>query len=363
MKVQFNKAVVNTLPVGTHQDTKQQGLVLNVTPTSRRFGVYISIRSVPTRKSIGATADWSVEAARLEASKLITEMRSSEISRVKSYTIGALADMYTARLEGLGRRRSGYVTADMRLNWGSIMNRELDDISVVELTYIHDAILTSRGLAAASRAIRTLRTLYTYAEELELVTRNPAKRVRVSTLKSRDVFLNEDECSLLLECVSYMAETPRDFFKLALLTGLRRSNLLGLKWSWVDLTNAVVTIPASAAKGKAEMALPLATEAVKILAARASRETRSAMWVFPSCFTDKHVASCESWIEALRGEMKARGCSKHFTLHDLRRTFATRLISRGAPLPVVAKALGHASLATVSVYARASDNTVREWLA
>jgi integrase len=58
--------------------------------------------------------------------------------------------------------------------------------------------------------------------------------------------------------------------------------------------------------------------------------------------------------------MNAAGVEKHFTIHDLRRTAATIMTAAGTPITVVAKALGHANVQTTPVYARASDDAVRE---
>lgn len=360
MKVPFNKAVMSSLPVGTHQDSKCPGLVLNVTPSSRRFGVYISVRNNPTRKSIGPVEQWSVEAARTEARKIIQQLRGGERTpTAPKVLLGQLASMYTAHLVASGRRTTRYMDDAMRLNWSHLADRPVADITVVELAEEHNRIVKARGPSAARRAILTLRTLYAYAASLEITERNPAKRVRAAPERSRDVFLTEDEIVALRRVLKTMPRDAEHFFLLALLTGLRRSNVSGMRWEWVDLEGRAVRVPAEASKSGEPMEIPLVAEAVELLRGRA----RDGEWVFPAGrASGGHLVEVWFWLDEVRGKMAELGYPKQWTIHDLRRTLATRMTRAGAPLAVVAKMLAHRSVLTTPVYARADLETVREWL-
>ena len=134
------------------------------------------------------------------------------------------------------------------------------------------------------------------------------------------------------ECLDDMAPSPRAYLLLALLTGLRRDNLCKLRWGWV---------------GKDAMTIPLCAEAIAILDGRRSLD---ATYVFPSPNKpNQPVVAVDSWLAVLRQKMKERGVDKHFVIHDLRRTCATRLTAAGAPLPVVAQMLGHRSISSTPI--------------
>ena len=360
MKVHFTKAVVATLPVGVHQDAKCAGLVCNVTENSRRYGVYISVRNVPTRKAIGPSSEWSVEAARLKAAELIRELRATPKEKASTVTVGQLADIFTAHLEASGRKTAYYVDDAMRLNWAAIKDRHIDSITVMELAEAHNKIVKERGPSAAHRAITTLRTMYHYASSLELTEKNPAKKVRLVPEKSRDVFLDGGQVLTLRRALKTMLPQAEAFFLLSLLTGLRRSNICGMRWEWCDLDQGICTVPASESKNGERIEAVLVPEAVEILRAR---QGLSDTFVFPSAKAScGHLVEPWFWVVELREKMAELGCDVPWTIHDLRRSFAVALTAAGAPLTVVAKALSHRNIDTTPIYARASNDTVRDFL-
>ena len=362
MKVHMTKAVVASLPVGAHQDTKVTGLVCNVTEHSRRFGVYVSVKNIPTRKSIGSTDDWSVEAARIEAQKIITALReaTSATKRTQRTTLDELTTLYTTHLETAGRKTSDYARRDVEASWSHLKARKLDDITVMELAEGHNRIAKERGPIAAKRAITTLRTLYLFANNMELTERNPAKKVRVTPDKSREVFLTDAEVLVLRRVLQTMPQDAEHFFRLSLTTGLRRSNVAGMRWEWVDLDEGLVSIPAEFSKNGEQIVIPLMSEAKQVLTARVGLSDR---YVFPSAkAASGHLEEVWYWLDEIRGKMAELGVTKQWTVHDLRRTLATRMTAAGAPLVVVAKMLSHSNINTTPIYARADLSTVRQWL-
>lgn len=361
-KFNFTKAAILSAPIGTHYDTKCAGLVLNVTASSRRYGIYVSVRNMPTRKSLGDASLMSVEAARLKAAEVIRDLRTAKPAMpVKQVTtLGKLAEMFTGHLEMQGRRTSNYVEDAIRLNWNDLRGRDIDSITVIELAERHSKIVKERGPSAANRAITTLRTMYHYAASLELTEKNPAKKVRLIPERSRDVFLTPDEIAVLRRVLKTMPPDAEAFMLLALLTGLRRDNICGMEWSWVDLDGATVTVPAEYSKNGEEITVPLVPEAVSILRGRIGLSDR---FVFPSEKSGcGRVVEPWFWVQEARAKMAELGVTKEWVAHDLRRTLAVQMTAAGAPLTVVARALAHKNINTTPIYARASVDTVREWL-
>jgi integrase len=266
--------------------------------------------------------------------------------------------MYSTHLEIQGVKYPEYMDAIMTLHWSAFLSRQLDSITALELNQAHHRIAKDSGVAAARYAINCLRTVFNHAMSLDLIATNPAKRVKTAPAKSRDVYLDEYEIGLMRECLKEMAPTPRHFFLLAILTGMRRSNISGMKWAWVG--QDTVTVPASESKNGEEMVVNLVPEAVEILKGRRALDP---VYVFPSTSKiNQPITNVYEWLLDLRRRMRERGCDKNFTIHDLRRSYAVRLVSVGASLPIIAKALGHRSVSSTPIYARASAETVRDYL-
>lgn len=364
MKFTFTSVNISdpTLPVGTHYDTKQPGLVLNVTAATRRFGVYVWAQGSPTRKSIGNALDgsWSVTAARTEAARIISDLRTrTKTAKPKQITLGDLADRYAKRCELKGHR-SSYMCNAFRLNWEHLRNTSIDDVTALEIADQHDLIAASRGPQAARLAVTSMRSLYALAIRLQLTDRNPALGVECSGGSKRDTFLTEAELVVMRDCLSHMSQNANDFFNLALLTGLRRSNIMGMEWSWLDLTGATVTIPAERSKNKRQMTIPLVPEAVGILKRR--QQTATTPYVFTGRFGEGPMVEIYQWVAELRDRMRHRGVDKAWRTHDLRRTCATRMVTAGAPMPVISAALGHANMISTEVYAKADVSVVRQYM-
>ena len=362
MKVAFSKQVVLSLPIGTHTDTKVTGLVCTVTNSSRRFGVYLSVHGKPVRRAIGNVFDWSVEAARLEAQTMISELRKAPATpkeKAKATTFRQAVELYGEYLETQAVKHPDYATKMMTRYWSAYFDRRLDDISPLELTKEYGTIVKERGKATGYQAVKVLRVVFNYAMGLELTASNPAKLVKTASCKSREVYLDESEIAKLREALAEMAPNPRHFFLLALLTGLRRSNIVRMQWSWIK--GDTVVIPASESKNAERMEIPLVPEALKILDGRRSLDP---VYVFPSSHRPGHpVHNVYEWLLELRRKLKVRGVEKVFTIHDLRRSYAVRLVDAGASLPVIAQALGHRSVSSTPIYARVSTETVRSALA
>ncbi len=124
---------------------------------------------------------------------------------------------------------------------------------------------------------------------------------------------------------------------------------------WVDLAAATVTVPASESKNGKEMIICLVPEAVEIIRGRMPGDN---LYIFPGRVSG-HAQDGASWLKDLRRRMRERGVTKHFTIHDVRRTMATRLVAAGVNLPIISAALGHSSMASTAVYARTDLDMVR----
>jgi integrase len=157
--------------------------------------------------------------------------------------------------------------------------------------------------------------------------------------------------------------------RLLLLTGARRSEILGSRWAEFDLDVAVWHRPHHRLKQRKDHHLPLSPAAIDILreikadqqTKRAAAETRGILlsespFVFAGGGAPEHIREVTNFWARLQ---RAAGL-KHVRLHDLRHSFASIAASSGLSLPLIGALLGHASPSTTARYAHLLDEPLRE---
>lgn len=137
---------------------------------------------------------------------------------------------------------------------------------------------------------------------------------------------------------------------LALNTGLRRGELLGLEWHDVDLNKKLVWVRAESSKTGTSRAVELNEEAVEVLRTWGLGKGL----VFPGPQGDVMGTVKTAWVKLLDAAQ-----IKKFRFHDLRHTFASKLVQRGVPLQVVQELLGHASMIMTQRYAHLAPSQRR----
>ncbi len=134
---------------------------------------------------------------------------------------------------------------------------------------------------------------------------------------------------------------------LALNTGLRRGELLRLRWRDVELERRVLTVRGEEAKTGQTRHVPLNTEAATVAAAWRPASYEAEAFVFPSSEEMTALAYIrKAWTGVLNAALV-----KAFRFHDLRHTFASKLVMAAVDLNTVRELLGHKSIAMALRYA------------
>jgi integrase len=183
------------------------------------------------------------------------------------------------------------------------------------------------------------------AKEYGWIPRNPLDNVkRFEDSRSRERFLSDGERKALLEaCDASPLVALRSIVELALATGARKGELLGLDWSNVDLDRRVVRF-LDTKNGEART-VPLAPTAVAVLKkSRSERERTGPVFPFSVAQLHKH------W----RPASDAAGLAD-VRFHDLRHSAASYLAMSGASLMDIAAILGHKTLSMVKRYSHLSE--------
>lgn len=200
----------------------------------------------------------------------------------------------------------------------------MSQITKADIVAVIDLI---EGQSAANHATAAIKTLFNWAEQKGYLDRNPiAKLPKPYRDKSRERILNDDE----LRQIWMASKKLGDFgalVRLCILTGQRRGELAALQENWI--AGSMLTIPASATKNGREHRLPLPHLARSTALLTLARSTKRTSWSKPKARLDA-LCGVTGW-----------------TLHDLRRTFATRLAELATPPHVIERILNHAAPASL----------------
>lgn len=187
---------------------------------------------------------------------------------------------------------------------------------------------------------------------------NPCRHIKRYKVESRERYLSEEELGRLGEVLAD-AEADRPEWtpavaaiRLLVLTGCRRSEILGLKWKEVDFKRRSLLLPDSKTGPKT---VYLNAAALEVLAGIERMDENP--HVIPS--NSKPGAPLSnlnrpwSWVRRRAGIEDVR-------IHDLRHTYASFGVGAGLSLPVVGRLLGHTESATTDRYAHLADDPVRK---
>lgn len=213
--------------------------------------------------------------------------------------------------------------------------------------------LRERGYAPWSirRRITSLRSFLQYCVDEELLARHPMSRVPTPKApRTLPRYLTADEARALLASVdsSKSLFRPRDqaLVRILLFCGLRRSEVLDMLWSDLDLESGLLRVRG---KGAKERHVPLEPETVEYLHRYREQTTGlGADWVLRNRLGGP--LNRDGLVRLLRRWLRSVSTGKRCTPHTLRHTCATLLVQNGTSLKTVQELLGHEDIATTSVY-------------
>ena len=201
-------------------------------------------------------------------------------------------------------------------------------------------------------SLARLKRMVNLCVEWGLCEKNPAAKVKLFRADNkRTRYLSQEEESRLIKaCDPYLQRVVR----FALLTGMRRGEILGLRWRDVDLRNCVAKIPAGLAKGKRDRFVYLSKDALSLLQ-ELPRSIDSGALVFGNANGRREGSIGRRWTIAI-----AKAEIENFRFHDLRHTFASRLVMAGVDLAVLRELMGHTTFTMTLRYAHLAPSRLKE---
>ena len=273
----------------------------------------------------------------------------------------------------------GYIDNHIKPNIGKV---PLEKLTSLELQKFYKKLLEqgrvgrlesrhqAKGLSP--KAVRNIHQIISstmnLAREQKLITANPAEGCALPRLEHKEMK------TLLVEQLQSFLREAKDsgafeLYYLELATGLRRGELLGLKWEDIDLERGDLRVRRQIARINGEgveappktknayRTLPLAKDTIDVLDQQ-KKKVGSSPWVFPG--PTGGPMSPDSVLHMLHRVLKRAGLPR-VRFHDLRHTFATLALQNGVDIKTVSGMLGHFSAGfTLDTYAHVTTAAQKE---
>jgi len=241
------------------------------------------------------------------------------------------------------------LNAHLKPYFGRQYLREITPLQIE--SYRTERLKSGVARSSTNRETALLKKMFNLAIDWEYCSSNPVSKVKLfsekDNLKER-VLSDEEEEKLLAHCPSHL----KPIIVTALNTGMRKNEILRLKWSQVDLTNR--TIRATKTKSGRDRFIPINDAVHEVLLLQKQRTNGD--YVFPNPENNFPFKTVRKGFEA---SCRRAGIS-NLRFHDLRHTFATRLIRKGVDIVTVQNLLGHHSLTITQRYTHSSIPLKRE---
>jgi integrase len=213
--------------------------------------------------------------------------------------------------------------------------------------------------STTDKDLAILKAFFNWCVAHQLAVSNPVRRVKLfHEDNSRLRYLTREEYDRLIQAARTMAgraNRPSPYLEekivLASHTGLRRGSLFNLCWEQIDLANSVMRIPRT--KSGRPLSVPLNATAKGTLEKLYQQREPENPYVFPHKLGKRAGEPVHDIKNGFHAALELAGI-EDFTWHDLRHTFASWLMMRGASLRSVAELLGHQSMKMTMRYAHLS---------
>ena len=370
-------------------DSRLSGFVLRIQPSGARS--YYAQFGRHRRVALGKVGELTPDEARERCEKVLGNVAHDRppLEGIEGDTSGQtlgefVADHYTAWLQAHRPKGADDTLAKLKRTFGTWYTRPLQGITVEDIERWRTQRL-GQG-AAPSTVTRTMMTLcgaLTRAVKLGRLQDNPVRRVerpridrtpnvryldtgeetRLRTaLAKRDLEMREARQSAnrwrkernenLLPPLPHFGDHLTPAVLVSMNTGVRRGELLALRWGSVDLKRKQITIEGHTAKSQQTRHVPLNNEAADVLR-KWKDQAPDPVRVFP----------INTGFKTAWGALLVRAKITKFRWHDLRHHFASRLVQAGVPLNTVRELLGHGSMAMTLRYAHLAPDQRHEAVA
>jgi len=408
MDMRFTKINLSklTLPDGksdfVHFDAGLPGFGLRIRSSGKRtWYIHKRTKDGVLKRTIGDISLFTLDEARIEARKILGkaqrvelldehERRKEEDARRiqaeererEKITLARIADLYVSQhVESKQKPRTQLETKrHLQSHWAPLHAMPLHRIRRRDVSAQLSEIARSNGPIAANRARSTLSHLFMWSMQQGIADENPV----IGTSKpgketARTRVLSPDELKNIWKATGDLGDYE-SIIRLLLLTGQRRDEVGGLRWSEIDFDRSLWTLPAARTKNGLSNEVPLSNQAISIITSHSSGagvDNVSRDLVFgrsegPFSGWSKSKRRLDAQIGRLPkpGSAGSERDSSGWRVHDLRRTMVTMMAEHLNIWPHVIESVvnhvsGHkagvAGIYNRATYADEKRNALQAW--
>lgn len=396
MRTKITEKVLSSLkPEGKQyriHDTHQPGLCIRVTPTGHAS--YMVSWGRNKSKTLGRVHVMTLAQARKEAAQylaeahehgeplIVSEARSGvSMPTLETFLVeqfepwarihhrdhvngvrairSAFADLLPLKLDEIDHRR----VERLRVSWvdggntPATANRNIQRIKGLLSRAVEWGVLESHPLSKLRRLKTDRRGRIRFLTTEELAGLRQAMDTREESIRaerdSANLWRKERNKELMqdLREVTF-ADHLKPLVLLSINTGMRRGEVFNLQWADINFKGKVLTVEGETSKSGQTRHIPLNKEALEILQRWRDQHARKSGYVFPGKEGGRLDNVKKSW-DGLLKLAKIDG----FRWHDLRHTFASKLVMAGVPLNTVRELLGHSDIAMTLRYAHLAPDS------
>ncbi|HBO9561423.1 TPA: site-specific integrase [Pseudomonas aeruginosa] len=396
MKAKLTLSLLNSLETtGTTyevHDTTVTGLFVRVTASGHK--AYVVTWGRAKKRTLGRVGVLTLDQARKEALQYLAEAReygeplavTQGRRSANSLTLRRFIDDHYSPWMATNLKSADKTLNLLNVGFASIMSKRLNEISQRDLESQRMAWLKAGNTdSTANRKMASMRGALSRAIEWGFLTEHPMTRLKQlkTDRKGRIRYLLPDEEARLRQALDDRQETIRaerdsankwreerhksllpdlrevafpDHLKplilVSLNTGMRRGEVFNLTWADIDLKNKLITVEGDTSKSGQTRHIPMNKETVATIEEWRKQYPRNSGYVFPGKDGNRLDNVKKSWD----GVLKLAGI-EGFRWHDLRHTFASKLVMAGVPLNTVRDLLGHSDLAMTLRYAHLAPDS------
>jgi integrase len=280
-------------------------------------------------------------------------LNKSNIKQIKDITFNVLSEKYlsfiSGKLKSIRRIKSMLKILNFYFADKLLSNIEIQDIEKLQ----NDYLKSNHTINYTNNLIRILKVMYSKAYDYQLIDETTLLKIRKIKLlrggNERIRFLSQQEYESLL---SVCKEPLKSIIILASNTGMRKGEILNLKWSQVDLTNRLIMLDSST-KSRKKREIPLNDYAYLVLS-KTKKHKNEYVFINPESnkpFTD---------LKKSFGTAIKKSGLVDFHFHDLRHSFASNLILNNVNVATIKELLGHSDLRTTMKYSHINDNQLKQ---